>query len=91
MPKNATITVELEPDVKERVESILKKMGLSVSDAIGLFLRKVERQGELPFEAEIPNRKTRRVMRDAEKGKGCLTGNWIGRCTMTGSMLSLAR
>jgi len=72
MPKNATITVEVEPDVKERVESILKKMGLGVSDAIGLFLRRVERQGELPFEADIPNRKTRRVMRDTEKGKNLI-------------------
>ena len=72
MQKNATITVEVEPDVKERVESILKKMGLSVSDAIALFLRKIENQGELPFEAEVPNRKTRRVMRDTDKGKNLI-------------------
>ncbi len=69
MGKTATITANVEPELKKRVEAIFKQMGLSVSDAVALFLRRVEREGELPFEAEIPNRTTRRVLRDTDSGK----------------------
>ncbi|HWF43241.1 MAG TPA: type II toxin-antitoxin system RelB/DinJ family antitoxin [Candidatus Kapabacteria bacterium] len=72
MPKTATITVEIEPELKERAASVLKKMGLTVADAVALFLRQVERQQELPFDTDIPNRMTRRVMGDTDRGKNLI-------------------
>ncbi|HZK76754.1 MAG TPA: type II toxin-antitoxin system RelB/DinJ family antitoxin [Candidatus Kapabacteria bacterium] len=75
MPKHATITVEIEPEVKERAEAILRKMGLSFSDAFDIFLRRLERDRAFPPETDIPNRKTRRVMRDTDRGKNLVRFN----------------
>jgi DNA-damage-inducible protein J len=75
MSKTATITANVEPELKKRTEAIFKQIGLSVSDAVALFLRRVEREGELPPEYEIPNRTTRRVMSDTDSGKNLLHFN----------------
>lgn len=45
-------------------------MGLSVSDAIRLLMFHVAEEQRLPFDVEVPNAETRRVMRELDKGKG---------------------
>ena len=48
--KTATARALIEPAVKREAESILKKMGLSVSNSVELFYRQVVAQRGLPFE-----------------------------------------
>lgn len=49
MAKTANLVVRLEPEVKEKAEAILKKMGLSASTAVDMFYKQVIVDEGLPF------------------------------------------
>ena len=68
MAKTAVINVRTDPEIKERVESLYKSMGVSLSDAINMFLYKSLDYRGLPFELcrEIPNAETIAAMKEAE-------------------------
>jgi DNA-damage-inducible protein J len=67
MAKSTTVTVRLDPELKETVEGIFSELGLSVSQAINLFYRQVQLRRGLPFDVRLPNETTRRALRDAEE------------------------
>jgi DNA-damage-inducible protein J len=69
MSKSAMIRARIEPELKEKAEAVFKKIGISVSDAIGVFYSQVKLQKGLPFDVKVPNRKTRKAMKDAELGR----------------------
>ena len=48
-------------ELKNKI-ALLKKMGLSVSNAIELFCRQVLSQRGLPFELQVPNVKTMKAI-----------------------------
>jgi len=50
--------------------ALLKKMGLSVSNAMELFCRQVLAQRGLPFKLHVPNEKTMKAIRSSRAGKG---------------------
>ncbi|MCK5808832.1 type II toxin-antitoxin system RelB/DinJ family antitoxin [bacterium] len=52
--REATITARVDADSKNRVEIVLKKLGLTHSSAINLFYNQILLQGGLPFELKIP-------------------------------------
>lgn len=54
MAKTATLHMRLEQDVKDNVQEILRRLGLSMPDAINLFFKQIELQQGLPFEVKIP-------------------------------------
>ncbi|MBF0328412.1 MAG: type II toxin-antitoxin system RelB/DinJ family antitoxin [Nitrospirae bacterium] len=68
MAKTAMITARIEPSLKADAEKVLKKLGISTTDAISLFLTQVRLQKGLPFAVKIPNKTTLKAMRDAEEG-----------------------
>lgn len=70
MPKTKTVTVRLEPELKEEVDGILSQLGLSTSQAIVLFYRQVQLNRGLPFDVRIPNETTRRALAEAEAREG---------------------
>ena len=70
MAKTALINARTEPDLKEEVEGILKKLGLSTTEAINIFFHQVKMRRGLPFPVEIPNEETLKTFRDSEAGKG---------------------
>ena len=70
MPKSDMIRARVEPRLKSDVESVFKQLGLSASQAIGLFYSQVKMHKGLPFQVRIPNKTTRRVFELTEKGKG---------------------
>ena len=45
----------IEPDVKEKAESILSTLGISASSAINMFYKQIILQRGLPFEVKIPS------------------------------------
>lgn len=69
MLKSSTLNVRVEPDVKVKTQRIFKRLGLSTSEAIYLFLKRVVAEKGLPFELKLPNRTTRKVLKDSEVGK----------------------
>jgi DNA-damage-inducible protein J len=60
----------MDPSLKGAAEGIFSAIGLSATDAITLFYRQVQIRHGLPFDLAIPNDLTRRVMADADAGKG---------------------
>lgn len=42
-------------------------MGLSLSDAVRVFLKRVVADKQLPFELKVPNSTTRRAMEEADE------------------------
>jgi len=61
------IHVRVDDKIKVQASETLEAMGLSVSEAVRLFLYKVVSEQALPFEVKTPNAKTRQAMREADK------------------------
>ncbi len=53
--KSANIYARIEPDVKERAESILSSLGIPASNAINMFYKQIILHRGLPFEVKIPS------------------------------------
>jgi DNA-damage-inducible protein J len=68
--KTATARALIDPEVKDQAESILKELGLSVSNSIELFYRQVVAQRGLPFDLQVPNEATMRAIRNSRAGRG---------------------
>lgn len=58
----------LEHDLKEKSKEIYKKLGLSLSDAVNMFLAQTVLKSGLPFEAKIPNKEVQEAIKEARKG-----------------------
>ncbi len=72
----AQISLRVDDDVKRGAEQILTDIGLSMSTAINVFLRKVAREGRIPFEltadpffTESNMRYLENIMQDVKEGK----------------------
>lgn len=68
--KSATARALIDPEVKKEAESILKDLGLSVSNAYELFYRQVIANRGLPFELKVPSEKTMKAIENSRQGKG---------------------
>ncbi len=54
MTKNETIHVRVNSNVKSNAESALDMLGISVSEAINMFLCQVSLVGGIPFDVKLP-------------------------------------
>ena len=70
MLKSATVRARVNPELKHDVEGVLEKLGLTMSEAISMFMAQVKLNKGLPFDVKVPNRVTRKTLDDADKGKG---------------------
>ena len=62
----ATVTVRVDENVKKEAETLFKKMGLNMSTAMNLFLKKCILEQGIPFELKVPNRETRKAMQETD-------------------------
>ena len=69
MAKPATLKARIEPSLKDEVETIFKKLGLSTSEAINLFYTQVKLRRGIPFEIILPNKLTLQTFEDTDAGK----------------------
>jgi DNA-damage-inducible protein J len=69
MSKTATIRARVEPGLKNEVEGILDRLGLTASEAIHLLYRQIKLQRGLPFEVRIPNQLTTRTLLASKAGR----------------------
>ncbi len=60
------IHVRIDEKIKKEAAQTLEDMGLSVSDAVRVFLKRVVADKQLPFELKVPNTTTRRAMEEAD-------------------------
>ena len=63
MNKTATITVRLDPQVKQNAEAVLKTLGLTTSQAVNLFFAQVSLNKGIPFDVHIPNEATAKAIK----------------------------
>jgi DNA-damage-inducible protein J len=57
MARTSTIFARVEPEIKSQAETVLKQLGIPMSNAIGLFLRQIVLQCGIPFEMKLPQSK----------------------------------
>jgi len=67
--KTATIRARVEPSLKNEVEGILSRLGLTASETILLLYKQIKLRRGLPFEVAIPNDVTAKTLRDSKAGK----------------------
>jgi DNA-damage-inducible protein J len=67
MAKTAAISMRVEPELKTEAESVFASLGLSLTEAINVFLHMSVIEGGLPFEVKQPryNAETERAMDEA--------------------------
>jgi DNA-damage-inducible protein J len=73
MPKTEFIRARVDEHLKADTEVIFTRLGLSMTDAITLFLTQCKLQQGLPFEVRIPNEETRRALEEAHAGIGIIS------------------
>ena len=68
MVKSSNLYVRIEPDVKEQAEKVFDGLGISMSNAVGLFLKQVVINQAIPFELTLAPAKIKSIdtMTDAE-------------------------
>lgn len=63
------VRCRIDPKTKEDAAEVIEAMGLTVSDAIRLFLKRVASEGAIPFELRVPNAKTIAAIAELEAPK----------------------
>ena len=71
MTKTNTLHIRVKPDVKQKAEETLNDLGLSITEAINVFLNQVILNDGIPFEIKKPkyNKETIQAMEDTKNGK----------------------
>ena len=57
--------IRVDDDIKDQATTALTAMGLSVSDAVRLFLRRVVVDQAFPLELKVPNAETQAAMEES--------------------------
>ena len=65
MPGTTMLHVRVDEDVKEKASEALSLMGLTVSEAVRVFLKRVAAEQAIPFDVKVPNAVTRAAMEEA--------------------------
>ncbi len=68
MAENSVVRARIDEETKAQAAAVLATMGLSLSDAFRLLLRRVAAERALPFEPLVPNAETVAAMKAARRG-----------------------
>ncbi len=66
MAATTMVHIRLDENVKAQATETLAAMGLSVSDAVRVFLTRVAAEKQLPFALKVPNAETRAAIEAAD-------------------------
>lgn len=75
MQKTEFVRARVTMSLKRDVENVLEPLGLSMSEAINLFLSQVRLSHGLPFEIKIPNLTTKKTFEATDQGIGLTHGS----------------
>jgi len=67
---DSTVRARVDGQLKQEVEEILSQIGLSTSQAITLFLKRIKYEKGIPFELKVPNATTLKAMEEAKDNDG---------------------
>jgi len=68
MTENSVVRARIDEVTKSEAAAVLATMGLSLSDAFRLLLKRVAAEKALPFEPLVPNGETLAAMQAARRG-----------------------
>jgi DNA-damage-inducible protein J len=69
MAKTAMIRARTDEKLKEQVEHIFHRLGMTTTEAINLFYRQVKINKGLPFQVRLPSAETRRTLEKSARGE----------------------
>jgi DNA-damage-inducible protein J len=61
------VHVRLDDALKDRATDALDRMGLTLSEAVRMFLTRVAADQAIPFDVKVPNATTRAAMEEARR------------------------
>ena len=65
MPQTTMLHIRVEDDIKVQATDALASMGLSMSDAVRILLKRVVNDQAFPLELKVPNATTRAAMKES--------------------------
>jgi len=65
MAQSSMLHIRVDNEVKTQATEALAAMGLSMSDAVRIFLKRVVNDQAFPLELKVPNAETRDAMEEA--------------------------
>jgi DNA-damage-inducible protein J len=85
MNKTATVHARVDQETKELSEGVLRRIGMSPTDAVRLLYRQIAMRGEFPVELRVPNELTAKTLDQSDKdidvesfdGLEALRASWI--------------
>jgi DNA-damage-inducible protein J len=69
MTGNSEVRARIDERTKKEAAAVLAAMGLTLSDAFRLLVKRIAAEKALPFERLVPNEKTIAAMREARAGR----------------------
>lgn len=68
---NININIRMDSDLKQQFEAFCDDMGMTMTTAINIFVKKAVRENRIPFEVggDIPNAETREAFREVQQMK----------------------
>ena len=67
--KTAVVHARIEPQTKRTAEGVLRRLGLTPTEAIRIFYKQISLRGGLPFPVAIPNELTACTLEKSRRGK----------------------
>jgi len=63
-----TTSIKLDVEIKAKAKEIFKELGITMGEAVNIFLSQVALHKGLPFEVKIPNDETKKAIEEARRG-----------------------
>jgi len=63
-----TTSIKLDVETKAKAKEIFKELGITMGEAVNMFLSQVTLHKGLPFEVKIPNDETKKAIEEARQG-----------------------
>lgn len=70
MANGAYIQARIDAKTKKKAKSVLDRLGISMSEAIVVYMKQIVLQQGIPFEIKLPNQATLKAIEQIEAGKG---------------------
>lgn len=69
MAKTSNLNIRIDPDIKEQAEQLFSQFGITITDAINMFLYQSLNYGGIPFELKTdkPNAVTLSAMKETDE------------------------
>ena len=69
MANGAVVQARIDPQIKEEARGVLDELGMSMSEAIVVYLKQIVMRRAIPFELKLPNKLTVETLEKSERGE----------------------